>query len=215
MKQRIVILLILEISFLISCNKDKSTNPNNNSDEVTIGTQVWMKRNLDVDHYRNGDPIPEVQDSIAWSKLTKGAWCYYNNDPAIGAIYGKLYNWYAVNDSRGLAPEGWHVPSKDEWQELENSLGGENLAGGKLKETGTVHWNSPNTGATNEKGFSALPGGCRGYYGPIGQIAYFWSSTGEEYLSLSWFRTLKNYNATFEKGFYYKERGFSVRCVKD
>jgi uncharacterized protein (TIGR02145 family) len=220
MKKALLILVI--ISICISCKKDNPTDPNNsNSGTVTIGTQVWMNRNLDVDHYRNGDPIPEVQDSAIWNHLTTGAWCYYNNDPAIGAIYGKLYNWYAVNDPRGLAPTGWHVPTDAEWTTLTTYLVGENVAGGKLKESGTSHWTSPNTGATNETGFSSLPGGYRNYFGAFttfGIYGYWWSST-ENYASYAWSRTLYyNYAGIYRynNGYYNnKVNGFSVRSIKD
>ncbi len=158
MKKALLFLVIFSIC--ISCKKDNSTDPdNNNYGTVTIGTQVWMTRNLDVDHYRNGDPIPEVKSASLWKSLTTGAWCYFKNDKDSGVTYGKLYNWYAVNDPRGLAPVGWHIPSDAEWSTLSAYLGGDSIAGGKLKESGTSHWNIPNTGATNVSGFSALPGG--------------------------------------------------------
>jgi len=117
-----------------------------------------MCKNLDVDHYRNGDPIPEVQDSAQWVNLKTGAWCYYNNSDSLGKIYGKFYNWYAVNDPRRLAPIGYHVPSDAEWTVLSTFLGGNKGSGGKMKETDTTHWSSPNKGATNSSGFTALPG---------------------------------------------------------
>src|SRR5262249_47959916 len=134
---------------------------------------------------RNGDKIPQVKGKAAWESLTTGAWCWYNNDSATGAVYGKLYNWYAVNDPRGLAPAGWHVPSDAEWDTLATHLGSN--AGGKLKDTGTIEagtglWHAPNTGATNKTGFTGLPGGYRPNYGTgtfyyIGSYGYWWSST--------------------------------------
>ena len=127
---------------------------------VVIGTQEWTVKNLNVSRYRNGDVIPEVKDPKEWASLTTGAWCYYNNDPKNGAIYGKLYNWYAYNDSRGLAPEGFHIPSKTEWELLFSYLGGEDTAAGKLKSTKPL-WATPNKEATNISRFSALPGGRR------------------------------------------------------
>ena len=139
---------------------------------VVIGTQTWMLRNLDVARYRNGDPIPEV---YAQNLPTYGAWCYYNNDPAYGEIYGKLYNWYAVNDSRGLAPNGWHVPSGEEFTNLVTYAGGSSVAGGALKEAGTTHWRSPNIGATNSSGWTGLPGGYQGLF--ISDVGSWWSST--------------------------------------
>jgi uncharacterized protein (TIGR02145 family) len=184
---------------------------------LTIGSQVWMLKNLNVDHYRNGDSILEVIDSDEWNKLTYGAWCYYYNKYSNGEIYGKLYNWYAVNDPRGFAPDGWHVPSDSEWSILGSYLGGEYPAGGKMKETGTTHWDSPNKGATNESGFSALPGGNRDHYGIdnfLGQFGYWWSSTGGN-ADGSWNRYLYYNEASIYSFCLYKEGGFSVRCIKD
>ena len=196
--------------------------PKPNPTEVQICSQVWMNRNLDVDHYRNGDSIPQVTDSNEWVNLKTGAWCYYTNDPAMGSIYGKLYNWYAVNDPRGLAPIGWHIPSDTEWTELENCLGGVSIAGGKLKTTGTKEsgnglWNSPNTGATNESGFSALPGGWRtdssGAFSSLGYYGSWWTSTEINFRE-AWHRHITSSSAIVIRDRYYKD-GFSVRCVKD
>ncbi|MFA6571574.1 MAG: FISUMP domain-containing protein, partial [Bacteroidota bacterium] len=185
--------------------------------EVWIGTQIWSCTNLAVTTYRDGSTIPQVTDPTAWSNLTTGAWCYYNNDPSMGPIYGKLYNWYAVNDPRGLAPTGWHVPSEAEWTTLTTYLGGESVAGGKLKETGYTHWQSPNTGATNESGFSALPGGYRnegGTFADIGLRDDWWSST--EYLATTaWYSWVNYSNATLSRDRTIKGYGFSVRLIKD
>jgi uncharacterized protein (TIGR02145 family) len=181
---------------------------------VKIGNQVWMAENLNVDHYRNGDPIPEVKDAEKWSQLNSGAWCYYDNDSANGKIYGKLYNWFAVNESRGLCPAGWHVPSDDEWTVLGNYLGGNEVAGGKLKST--TGWNAPNSGATNSSGFMGLPGGYRndGTYSTIGDLGGWWSST-ESVSSLAWGRSMY-YNASDVYRYNDVEHnGSSVRCVKD
>lgn len=198
----------------------------NELETVTVCDQVWMTKNLDVSHYRNGEPIRFVSNYDEWidaRKKKEGAWCYYNDDPAYGATYGKLYNWYAVNDPRGLAPEGWHVPSKEEWKTLEMCLGDSTVAGGKLKSTGTIEdgtglWKSPNADATNESGFSALPGGLRNYaYGifqGIGEGGIWWS-TSELYDKESWNWSLSTYHKVFLKSFSYKEYHFSVRCVKD
>ena len=207
-------------AFLLGCSKDNDTSANNtNTDQsgsVTIGTQVWTTKNLDVDHYRNGDPIPQVTDPTQWASLTTGAWCYYNNDSANGAIYSKLYNWYAVKDPRGLAPEGWHVPSDAEWTTLGNYLGGLSIAGGKLKEVGTAHWLSPNTDATNSSGFSALPGGWRynGAFSYIGSNGCWWSSTVNSTTD-AWSRDLYSIYADFSRSYRYVSCGFSVRCVRD
>ena len=176
-----------------------------------------MVKNLDTDHYRNGDPIPEVKDTVQWSKLTTGAWCYYNNDSAHGKIYGKLYNWYAVNDPRGLAPAGWHIPGDKDWSILEIQLGGIDKAGGKMKETDTTHWASPNEGATNSSGFMALPGGYRyvnGKFYDLGASVSWWSAA-EASVTDAWARGLSSDGESVGTDGAYKRSGFSVRCVKD
>ncbi|UCE19679.1 MAG: hypothetical protein JSV84_04865 [Gemmatimonadota bacterium] len=170
---------------------------------ITIGTQVWMAENLKVTHYRNGDYI-----SYATS---------YDNDENNIATYGLLYNWSAVNDSRGLAPEGWHMPSDDEWQTLIDYLGGDSVAGGKMKESGTLHWQSPNTGATNESGFTALPGGTRGgggNFSGMGNTALFNSSTELDNYN-AWSRALRYDSSSVSRLHLSKQDGFSVRCVRD
>jgi uncharacterized protein (TIGR02145 family) len=187
---------------------------------VKIGAQIWTKENLNVSKYRNGDIIPQVTDPTEWINLTTGAWCYYNNDAANGAVYGKLYNWYAVNDPRGLAPEGWHVPSDAEWTTLTTFLGGDTVAGGKMREAGTTHWNTPNTGATNTSGFTGLPGGFRepsnGDFRATNNSGNWWSSTENSMLesqsrSLSW----ANSNVTRNVNGHQKRFGFSIRCIKN
>jgi len=184
---------------------------------ITIGTQVWMAENLKVTHYRNGNAIPYVPDAGTWTNLTTGAYCNYNNDVNNVAVYGRLYNWYAVSDSRNIAPFGWHVPSDAEWDTLVVYLGGYTVAGGKMKEAGFAHWNSPNTGATNESGFSALPGGYRysnGSYDYVGYGAILWSST--EYGSYSaWNRHLDCRSSGVGRVDSSMRSGFSVRCVRD
>jgi uncharacterized protein (TIGR02145 family) len=176
-----------------------------------------MLKNLDVATYRNGDPIPQVTDPTQWANLTTGAWCYYNNDPANGPIYGKMYNWFAVNDPRGLAPIGWHVPINSEWTSLENYLGGYLTAGGKMKTTGTALWQAPNTGATNSSGFTALPGGIRdenGVFFNMGIGAYWWSST-QYGSSGAWGRSLGNTSSEVYNGYPLMQTGFYVRCIKN
>jgi uncharacterized protein (TIGR02145 family) len=186
---------------------------------ITIGTQTWMAENLRTTKYRNGEPITEVSDSLAWGKFRTGAYCntiYCNNDIRMIATYGRLYNWYAVADPRNLAPSGWHIPTDDEWTELANYLGGPNVAGGKLKESGIMHW-IYGFGATNETGFTALPGGHRstnGFFYPPGYYGYWWSYTEvnvEEPLTWAMFYTNGELlNGPGEKGI-----GRSVRCIKD
>ncbi|MDQ1266697.1 MAG: hypothetical protein QG635_1849 [Bacteroidota bacterium] len=210
-----IIWLLLVIN---SCSENSTDNSNSDKyGKVTIGTQVWMLKNLDENKYRNGDLIPQVTDSAQWANLTTGVWCYYNNDSSNGAIYGKLYNWYAVTDPRGLAPSGWHVPTDDEWNILANYLGGSAIAGGKMKEIGNEHWKGNNSGATNESGFTALPGGMRnlnGAFNSIGDDGHWWSSSIGDTAN-SWSRYILSSGAQITK-YYYKIRGgFSVRCVKE
>jgi uncharacterized protein (TIGR02145 family) len=209
----------LEKDILKSSNKAEKGKSSISYESVKIGDQVWMKRNLDVSHFRNGDPIPEAKTNEEWEKAGKEgkpAWCYYANDPEKGKIYGKLYNWFAVNDPRGLAPKGWHVPSDQEWRELVDFLGGKEVAGGKMKTTGTTHWDIPNEGATNLIGFSGLPGGGRYYDGNFSYLGYYggwWSST-EHSSTNAWHRNLYSSYAV-ARSYDFKELGFSVRCVRD
>jgi uncharacterized protein (TIGR02145 family) len=192
--------------------------------DVVIGTQTWAKCNLNVSTYRDGTPIPQVTSPTAWANLTTGAWCYYNNDPSTEATYGKLYNWYAVNDPRGLAPTGYHIPSDAEWTTLTTFLGGESVAGGKMKETGTCHWLSPNTGATNSSNFNGVPGGCRYLnntsfvFIEIYKYGYFWSSTvngPNPGFPNVFYRRLNYNNATAGRNSLSKATGFSVKCIKN
>jgi uncharacterized protein (TIGR02145 family) len=179
--------------------------------------QEWMAENLRTSTYANGDTIPNVQDSSQWENLTTGAWVHNNNDSQYENPYGKLYNWYTVNDSRNVCPSGWHVPSDSEWTVLSNYLGGQSVAGGKMKSTGTQFWLSPNTNATNESGFSGVPGGSRffyGYFGNIGLSGNWWSSS-ENVSVNAWFRKLDYTNGVVVRSANVKENGFSVRCIKD
>lgn len=183
---------------------------------LTIGSQTWMAENLRVTHYSNGDSIPNVTDSSAWAALTSGAYCWYANDQATNAKYGTLYNWFAVNDSRGLCPMGWHVPTNTEWTALTSYLGGFSVAGGKMKSVSAL-WNSPNTDATNNIGFSALPGGVRnlsGSFSLLGDFGYWWSST--QYNSWgAWSRSVDCFIANLTPGNLGKKMGLSIRCLKD
>ena len=204
------------------------SNPN-----ITNGTQVWSNTNLDVTTYRDGTPIPQVTDPTAWAALTTGAWCYYNNDLANGAIYGKLYNWYAVagihdapslNDPilrKQLAPIGWHIPSEDEWFKLITHLGGEAVAKGKMKTTGTSLWRSPNFDATNSSGFNGVPGGGRqggnGIFYSVTNYGNWWGITEDDTLLNAYYRSITNGNSGVISGGSYdsKRNGYSVRLVRD
>jgi uncharacterized protein (TIGR02145 family) len=194
-----------------------TANPPPPPSTVTICSQVWMTRNLDVTTYRNGDPIPEVSDPTQWKNLTTGAWCYVNGDASTNATYGKMYNWYAITDPRGLAPTGWHIPSKTELSTLATCVGGEYIAGGPLKTTGTNDWMSPNTGATNSSGFSALPGGRRtnqGVYNSFGTTGSLWSST-EQAPTAGWGYSLFHTSVLSIFTTHDKVEGLPVRLVKD
>lgn len=198
---------------------------------VKIGDQWWMAENLKVAHYRNGDPIPNVVDNVAWRELAADACCVYNNDPANVAIYGKLYNWYAISDNRNIAPEGWHVPTDYEWKQMEMYLGMSQTdadavgwrgtdEGGKLKEICESYWATPNVGATNETGFSAIPGGYRvgetGAFVEMDYFAYFWStSESVSYPTKAIFRNLYHNNSIIGRGENGKKCGKSIRCVRD
>jgi uncharacterized protein (TIGR02145 family) len=206
------------LSFTTTGNPQFADYDGNVYDMVSIGTQVWMKQNLKTTHYKNGTAIAYPStDNTAWSNNTSGAYAWYNNDAATyKSTYGALYNWYAVNTGN-LCPTGWHVPTDAEWTTLTTYLGGEVIAGGKLKEAGLAHWNSPNTAATNETGFTALPGGGRGYgweCNYLGSNGYLWSST-LNYSTFAWCRSVY-YNISYaDRTTTYKWNGFSVRCLRD
>jgi uncharacterized protein (TIGR02145 family) len=206
---------------------------------VTIGMQVWMKENLKVSKYRNSDPIPTNFSDSTWKTLNTGAYSIYNNNPAYDSLYGKLYNWYAVADPRGLCPVGWRVPTDHDWQFLTKYLDPDadtnqccsNIAGGKMKNTGNIQagtglWSSPNVNATNSSGFSALPAGLRFGLSGIGFIgtgfsdmafyAYWWSSTSvSTSYAKSRFLWFNNASSSRDSDFGFKEAGFSVRCLRD
>ena len=185
---------------------------------ITIGTQTWMAENLRTTRYKDGTSIPNVTGNDEWMNLTTGAYCSFNNTTDIVTIatYGLLYHWYAVNTGK-LAPTGWHVATDAEWTTLITYLGGESIAGGKLKETGTIHWNSPNEGAINESGFTALPGGYRtgdGIFYEKGNYGSWWFST--EYSSSDAFGIDLFYNYSYVSVYVIEKKcGFSVRCIKD
>jgi uncharacterized protein (TIGR02145 family) len=178
-----------------------------------------MTRNLDFSYYRNGDVIPQVKDPTQWKNLTTGAWCYYNNDSTTGKTYGKLYNWYAVNDPRGLAPIGWRIPKDPDWSLLETFLGGASLAGGKMKEAGFNHWVSPNTAATNESGFYALPAGSRnaksGQFSGFGTNCFFWSASEPSTSTNVGYKTINSSSGQIMSLESSKASGYSIRCVRD
>lgn len=188
---------------------------------VNIGTQVWMVENLRTTKYQDGSSIPNITDSVAWSTTTGGAYCNYNNNTNNASVYGLLYNWYAVTDNRNIAPEGWHVSTSDDWLTLENYIIqtlSDNTA--CLVETGTTHWDSPNTGATNSTGFTALPGGNRSVsngnfiYVGMGFYGYWWSPSSSS--SSTWGRHINDSDPSiYPFDGILENSGCSVRCVKD
>ncbi len=180
---------------------------------IGIGTQTWMAENLKSTKLNDGTEIPFVADGTAWANLTTPGYCWFNSD-SVG--YGALYNWYTVNTGK-LCPEGWHVPSDDEWTTLTDYLGGISDAGGMLKETGTSHWLSPNTGATNATGFTGLPAGYRNYAGGFNNIGHygFWWSTTEWTSSSAWYRDVYYGYNSVDRSNSTKNSGITVRCIKN
>ncbi len=212
-------LIVPMLLLVMACEQTKSEEPPEKYYEsVKIGNDTWMVKNLDVVTYRNGDTIPEMREVKGWLTTTNGGWCVYNNDTSYLDDLGRIYNWHAVNDSRNIAPEGWHVATYSEWQSLINTLGGVDFAGAKLKEMGFTHWAPPNTGATNSSGFSAYAGGYRsetdGSFKDLGGFGYWWlnsqASPGYAYTMLLSTITEKAYTGENLKSF-----GAYVRCVKD
>ena len=190
---------------------------------VKIGNQVWMAENLRTTKFNDGTDIPLMTDNIGWANLTTSGYCWYENDyNTYGIIYGALYNWYSVNSGK-LCPAGWHVPTDAEWTILTDFLGGSDLAGGKLKESGISHWWEPNTGS-NETGFTALPGGARygnvnyppldGTFRFIGEFGHWWTAT-ELDASDAWYRWILHLSDIVAVADYYKTSGFSVRCLEN
>jgi uncharacterized protein (TIGR02145 family) len=208
---------------LISCSDEETktekqsaarpTVPLQNG-EVQIGNQIWMTKNLNVTRYRNGDPIPQITDPTQWANLTTGAWCYYYHDSSYGMVYGKLYNWYAVNDPRGLAPIGWHMPSDAEWTALTNFLGGENIAGVALKAT--TYWEAFLEGGNNFSGFTALPGGyvTQNHFWNIYERGLWWSSTVNNPQD-AWVRVMSFDSNQVRREYLQKNWGMSVRCLRN
>ena len=209
------------ISFIFSACKD---GDGNNYPVVQIGAQLWMAENLKTTSYRDKTPIPNVTDGVGWAGLTAPAYCWYNNNIGIKDVYGALYNWYVVKTGK-LCPEGWHVPTDDEWHEMILYLDPDavpdveesNTAGGKLKEEGTLHWSAPNTGATDEIGFTALPGGVRKYdgvfSGPTGHGN--WRTSSEYDDTQVWYRYIFYHSAAIYRKPTNKQAGYSVRCISD
>lgn len=229
MNYKILYLFVIALSSLLNSIEAKEKQSIvSEYESVKIGNQVWMKKNLDVDHYRNGDSITELRNPEDWEKSSNGAWCNYNNDPSYGEIYGKLYNWFAVDDSRGLAPEGWHIPSDAEWKTLELYLGMTQIEadgidwrgtnqGSKLKELGIINWDNQDSNASIDSAFAAILGGWRytnGKFNRVGLNCLFWTSSGGCSYQ-AWFRNLSYSNSNIYRKDSNIFSGLSVRCVKD
>ena len=216
--KKLLLLLITSLAFSTVTDID-----GNVYETVIIGDQLWMKENLKVTHYNDGTEIPTGYSNDDWFYLSTGAYAVYNDNPANADVYGNLYNCYAV-ETGNIAPEGWHVATDDEYTALSDYLGGTSVAGGKLKECtegscpDSEYWDSPNTGATNESGFTGLPGGYRhssnGNYLSMGLYGYFWSST-ERNGANAWDRRLNYAHSGINRDDGSNKNGFSVRCVRD
>jgi uncharacterized protein (TIGR02145 family) len=184
---------------------------------VTIGSQVWMIENLKTTRFRDGSNITNITDKDKWNTMTVGAYCDYDNNASNSNTYGRLYNWYAVTDSRKIAPQGWRIPTDADWQGLSQYLGGEDIAGGKLKEDGLTHWASPNSSATNETGFTGLPGGRRDttyFFENINYNGYFWTSTSvNTELAKYWYLSYRKSSLGTSSGSI--KTGYSIRCIKE
>jgi uncharacterized protein (TIGR02145 family) len=215
-----IIFLLAGFAFLPFVNQSQTVADydGNIYDTVVIGPHSWLKQNLRVTHYNDGTPIPNVTDSAQWENLATGARCYYQNDSlAIDSVYGPLYNWYAANNSVNICPSGWHVSSNAEWQETEAYLGSLYIAGGKMKESGNLHWLSPNTGATNSTGYTGLPGGARlpaSGYQFLHENGVWWTSTTYNPAS-AWGVYMYYLSPGTEHDPWPKKAGLSIRCIKD
>ncbi len=221
--QKILVILFFTMTLglpILTTGQSVADVDGNSYTTIKINQQVWLGQNLNTSHFRNGDPIPEVTTDEAWEKAgteQKPAWCYYENSTDQGKTYGKLYNWYAVNDPRGLAPKGYHIPTVQDWNTMSSSLGGGDKAGGKLKEKGMTHWKSPNTEATNSSGWNGLPGGLNYSFGTfvgVGSTGYWWTSVEDGEVTANVY-SLSFENSTLYDLFLNKGVGLSVRCIRD
>ena len=185
---------------------------------IRISSQTWLVENLKTTRYRNGDPVTNIPDSELWAKTESDAWCNYDSDAMNADTYGRLYNWNAAMDKRQICPEGWHVPTDEDWWRLMNNVGGSVAnTGGRMKETGTKHWKSPNKGATDSFGFKALPGGVCGdtiFFSLLGQQGVWWTATDYDSVNARvW--GLRFDQESANPGGWPKRNGASIRCVRD
>jgi len=212
------IIIIFLMTQLLSCEKRKDNSglpvdgDGNEYDTIVIGTQTWLKENLKSTKYRFGNPVRLISDNNQWTTWQQGAYCWYDNNQQYKDTYGALYNWHAAN-TQALCPDGWHVPTMIDWNTLIEYCGGTYEAGFRLKETGTIHWGPPNVPATNESGFTALPGGSRyfkdGSFKKIREIGEFWISDIPYKIGMG-----STYGSTYIVS-WYKSEGLSIRCIKD
>ena len=226
MKKKILIFILILVAialFSTSCRKDKKPpDPvadidGNTYKTIEIGNQFWMAENLKTTRFNDGTDIPLTKDASAWAGLTTSGYCWYNNDETLFKdTYGAIYNGFTIATGK-LCPAGWHVPDIEEWKTLREFLGDSARAGGKLKEFGTAHWLSPNKGADNSSGFTALPAGIRYFEGTFASILSYtgiWSDTGVSN-DEEWYVSLYYAENTFIIDHRSKKHGFSVRCLKD
>ena len=221
--------IFLSLPILFGCSSNAENNysgermediDGNQYHTVTIGNLTWMAEDLKTTRYSDGTPIPKVENYDQWANLDLPAYCWYNNDSVSKDAYGALYNWYVVESGK-LCPDGWHVPSDEEWIEIEITYGGAGTAGSALKESGNIHWKPPNIDASNESGFSALPGGYRSYNGTYNlqlRSGYWWSASTKSWYgsaSKAVYRSLRHDSKDLSRNIAEYTNGFSVRCVKD
>lgn len=215
---RSVVLITLAV-VLFGCNQSTSVTEESlpTQSEVSIGTQVWMTKNLDVSVFQNGDSLLHALTDAQWDSAThrgEPAWCYYNYDTTNSRVFGRLYNWYAVTDARGLAPPGYHVPSDDEWEQLIRYLGGDEVAGDALKNT--TGWSNGGNGS-NSSGFFAMPGGSRRYdgnYNYFGSFGNWWTTTADD-STYAWARNMSSADDDVNHYSLNKTKGLSVRCLRN
>lgn len=233
MKKQITAIAI-SLLIIVSCGKKNQTTQSNNSSQttstvtdidgnvyptITIGTQTWMAKNLNVTKYRTGEIIPHVTDMNQWQTQTTSAYCNYENIETNSILNGKLYNWYAIKDGKNIAPIGWHVANQNDWLILSAYLGGSQVAGKKLKETGTAHWEAPNSG-TNDVGFNGLGSGIRNFnysdqFEGIKEYTFWWGDPDVNMSSWALGYGATASHDTLIGGVLTKQAGLSVRCVKD
>jgi len=234
LKSTFAVIPFLVLGFMTtSCKEDPKTEvtvkdaDGNEYTTVTIGTQTWMVENLQTTKYRNGDPIANVTDGTEWANLSTGAYCNYENEDTNATTYGRLYNWYAVQDERNIAPLGWHVPTDMDYYKLVKFIDADavqsygiesQIAGAIMKETGYEHWNAPNEQATDQYGFKGIGGGARSDYGSFLNLkvkGYFWTNSEDAITGYPWYRNLLNDGVTIRRYTSNPNSGFSVILVKD